>query len=59
MKKEKSPSEKMEEITTTSKVIDLFADESGDPELAYRLLEPFTDWLFDKELEAMSEEEKK
>ncbi len=57
MKVEKSPSDKLGEINVVSKFIDSFFDESGNPEVARRLLEPFTEWLFDKALEAMSEEE--
>ena len=57
MNYEKSPVVKLEEINVVSKVVDLFFEESGDPDLTYRLLEPFTEWLFDKAIEAMSEEE--
>ena len=57
MEKEKSPSDKLKEIDTVSKVVDLFIDESGNHEVARRLLEPFMEWLFDKGLEAASEME--
>ena len=57
MKKEKSPSEEMEEITTTSKVVGLFINESENPELARKQLQPFMLWLFDNALEAVSEME--
>lgn len=57
MKVEKSPSDKLEEINVVSKVIESFFDEIGNPEQAREQLRTFTEWLFDKALEAMSEEE--
>lgn len=57
MKVEKSPSDKLEEINVVSKVVESFFDESGNPERARKQLQPFTEWLFDKSLEAVSEME--
>lgn len=54
MKKEKSPLDKLEEIEMVSQVINLFFDESGDPEQARKQMQPFVVWLLDKSLEALS-----
>lgn len=55
MVKEKSPSDKLEEINTVSKVIEWFFDESGHSERLGKQMKPFVEWLFDKALEAASE----
>lgn len=57
MEKEKSPSDKLEEINTVSKVIEAFLAESESPERDRKQLQPFMEWMFDKSLEAFSEME--
>lgn len=57
MEEVKSPSEEMEEIITTSKVVGFFINRSENPERARKQLQPFMLWLFDSALEAVSEME--